>query len=89
MSPLDVFNTLQQRFGRPLELIYIDSDSLVFRVPFWADQEFDYLTWNEKFTQRFRGAKFETNFRTEWLADLAKGYVRDSQGNMRPPMQVA
>lgn len=89
MSPLDVFNTLQQRFGRPMELIYIDADSLVFRVSFWDNQEFDYGTWDERFTQRFPGAKFEKNFRTEWLADLAKGYVRDPQGNMRPPMQAA
>jgi hypothetical protein len=83
MNPLLVFNTLQERFGRPLKLEYLDNDSLIFRVPWWGNFEFSYGLWNGKFEQR-QGAESVENANTDWLEDLINDRVRDAEGNMRP-----
>lgn len=90
MDTISIFNTLQKRFGRVLELLTLDDDSLEFRCPHWAGRQFAIvlLENGEIDCQEVIGGIGKTNGNSGRIADLVNGYGRTAAGTLVPRERI-
>lgn len=83
---IQTFNELQKIFGRPLILVDVDIDSLVFRLPWWGSKgkEFEIGNWDMQVLERTTNTAVERNDACIWIEQLLQGYVRNEEGELRP-----
>jgi|GEM_PF-3323146 len=87
---IEVFNRLQTIFGRPVTLVDIDHDSLIFRLPWWASdtrpggKEFEIGSWDSKVLERPTNGTRCHNSACVWIEGMLNGCVRNDAGELQP-----
>jgi hypothetical protein len=91
MDTVLIFNRIQKSFGRVLELLTLDEDSLEFRVTHWANRQFAIVLDDNgvdfNCVEVINAIGYE-NANSERIAAIVNGYGRTAAGTLVPRERI-